>query len=88
MSEFDKLQDESLENIAGGDERTVNNETSGFAYIREEPFLNSRIISKAYNGQFVYTTGKTESNDGYVWYQINLHGEYSHGWIMGQLIGY
>ena len=88
MRKVSKLNDRSLEEVTGGTERTINNSASGFAYIRKDPDIKSRIIAKAYNGQIVSTTGITEENDGCIWYQINLIGEYSYGWIMGQLIGF
>ncbi|MBR3309676.1 MAG: SH3 domain-containing protein [Lachnospiraceae bacterium] len=88
MTKVSRLKDKSLEDVTGGAERTINNSASGFAYIRKDPDIKSRIIAKAYNGQIVSTTGKTEEKDGVIWYQINLIGEYSYGWIMGQLIGF
>ena len=86
MKKSCKLNAEALAEVAGGEERTISNSPSGFAYIRIEPDIHSRIIAKAYNGQKVSTTGVTEERDGYIWYQINLIGNYSSGWIMGQLI--
>ncbi len=86
MRKNSRLNDKALEKIAGGEEKTIQNSPSGFAYIRIEPDIHSRIIAKAYNGQKVSTTGVTAERDGYIWYQINLIGNYSSGWILGQLI--
>ena len=82
-----KLNSEALAKVAGGEERTIRNSPSGFAYIRLEPDINSRIIAKAYNGQTVSLTGVKDDQGEYVWYQVHLIGNYSCGWIMGQLIG-
>ena len=82
-----KLNNEALAKVAGGEERTIRNSPSGFAYIRLEPDINSRIIAKAYNGQTVSLTGVKDDQGEYVWYQVHLIGNYSCGWIMGQLIG-
>jgi hypothetical protein len=87
MRERIRLSSEALEQVSGGEEKTISNSPSGFAYIRLEPDINSRIIAKAYNGQKISITGLTEEKDGYTWYQVNLIGNYSTGWIMGHLIG-
>ena len=81
-----KLNNEALAKVAGGEERTIRNSPSGFAYIRLEPDINSRIIAKAYNGQTVSLTGVKDDQGESVWYQVYLIGNYSCGWIMGQLI--
>ena len=86
MRKNHKLNDKALENVSGGEEKTISNSASGFAYIRIEPDIHSRIIAKAYNGQKIIITGNTEENDGYIWYQVNLIGDYSYGWIMGHVI--
>ena len=82
------VNDEALGEVVGGVTRTVHNDSVGYANIRQEPGLNSKVFFKIDNGEKVYTTGKTKKKDGYVWYEINLAGAYDTGWIAGSLIGY
>lgn len=82
------LNDEALGEVVGGVTRIVENDSVGYANIREEPGLNSKVFFKIDNGEKVYLTGNKKKKDGYVWYEINLAGAYDTGWIAGSLIGY
>ena len=80
------INDAALEEIVGGATRKVKNTSTGYAYVRAQPGLKSRILGKVSNGRMVTTTNKKVSKDGYVWYEIRIKG--GTGWIAGSLIGY
>lgn len=84
---MNKIQDEMLENVVGGVKRIVDNKAAGYANVRDAAGLGSKVMFKVPNGEEVYTTGKTITKDGYVWYEI-LCNEHPNGWIAGSLIGY
>ena len=86
MSDFEKLSDESLEEVSGGVKRVVKNDTVDYANVREAPGLSSKVIGTVKNGTTVDTTGKKVNKDGYPWYEITFSG--GKGWIAGSLIGY
>ena len=84
---MNKINVAALENVTGGVKRYVNNKSADYANVRDAAGLNSKVMFKAPNGADVYTTGKTITKDGYVWYEI-LCNEHPNGWIAGSLIGY
>ena len=88
MTDINKINDEALENVNGGARRTVYNDSVGYANIRRNPGLDSKVFFTIKNGEQVDTTGRKMTKDGYVWYEINLAGAYDTGWIAGSLIGY
>ena len=89
MTEMNKINVETLENVAGGYElHTVHNDSVSYANCRKEPGLNSKVFFTIPNGTQVTTTGRKVKKDGYVWYEIMLAGAYDTGWIAGSLIGF
>ena len=88
MSEMNKLNAEALENVVGGATVTVQNDSVGYAYIREAPGLNAPILASVKNGTKLVTLGQKVKKDGYVWYCVMLATGSDDGWIAGSLIGY
>ena len=88
MTEMKKINDQALENVVGGVNRTVHNDAVSYANVREKPGLDSKVFFTVKNGQEVTLTGNKVSKDGYVWYEIMLAGAYDTGWIAGSLIGF
>ena len=86
MADFEKLNDEILDDVSGGVKKTVKNDTVDYANVREAPGLTSKVIGTVKNGTTVNTTGKHVTKDGYPWYEITFSG--GKGWIAGSLIGY
>ena len=86
-TEFNKINDEALENVVGGAKRIVHNDTVPYANVRDAAGLDSNVMFKVPNGADVYTTGRTKTRDGYTWYEIYCD-EHPNGWIAGSLIGY
>ncbi len=83
------INDEALENVVGGKDVQVNNKTVSFANLRIAPGLTSKVKLKLNNGDWVGTTGKKMTKDGYTWYQVYVLGsEDCFGWIAGSLIGF
>ena len=60
------LNDEALGEVVGGVTRTVENDSVGYANIREEPGLNSKVFFKINNGEKVYLTGNKKKKDGVI----------------------
>ena len=84
MTDRNELSDEALEQVVGGARRTVSNSSASYAYVRSYPGLDpDNVEYKVYNGDSVYTTGKTHYADGYTWYQLD-----DGNWVAGSLIGY
>ena len=88
MSDFNKINDEALENVTGGVKRTIHNDAVGYANVREQPGLDTNVYFTLNNGTEVETTGNTITRDGYTWYEVCLKYPYDYGWIAGNLIGY
>ena len=83
------INDEALENVVGGKDVQVNNKTVSFANLRTAPGLTSKVKLRLDNGDWVGTTGKKMTKDGYTWYQVYVLGsEDCFGWIAGSLIGF
>ena len=82
-SDFNKINEESLENVSGGVRRTVHNDSVNYANVRCGAGLKYDVEYKVYNGTEVYTTGRVKYADGYDWYELD-----DGCWIAGSLIGY
>ena len=89
MSEMNKINVDALENVAGGKDVQVNNPSVPYANLRTKPGLDAPIKCKLDNGDWVGTTGRKVTKDGYTWYEIYVIGaEDFGGWISGSLIGF
>ena len=90
MKEFEKINENILENVTGGVRRTVYNDAVGYANLRKAPGLNSDVFFTLRNGNRVDTTGNKVTKDGYTWYEVRLvdYDTGWTGWIAGSLIGY
>lgn len=80
-----KVSDEALENVVGGIRKTVSNTTQGYDYanVRNEP--NGQIVDRVYNGEFVYTTGRTVKRGGNTWCEVHYDGG-GYGWVAANLL--
>ena len=85
MSENKPLNDQELENVSGGEYRTVNTGDYRNAAIRVAPGLNTEIIGSLPNGTVANTTGRFAHADGRNWAEINSP---MWGWIKGSILGY
>ena len=85
----EKINADALENVVGGKDVQVNNPSVPYANLRTAPGLDSDVKLRLDNGDWVGTTGKKVTKDGYTWYQVYVLGaEDCFGWIAGSLIGY
>jgi hypothetical protein len=84
MAEFEKIKDESLENVSGGAKRYIDNEDAGYANIRSGPGTGYEVEYSLNNGQVVFTTGYKVFNedDGYSWAELD-----DGNWIACHLLG-
>ena len=87
MSDMNKINEESLEEVSGGRVRTINNPDASYVNIRSTPGMESRVMFKMYNGDKVDTTGLVVNKDGLDWYEIYLDDNVM-GWLCGYFIGY
>ena len=86
---MNKINFEALESVAGGKDVKVYNPSVPYANLRTKPGLDAPIKCKLDNGDWVGTTGRKVKKDGYVWYEVYVHGaEDFGGWISGSLIGF
>ena len=89
MTEMNKINFEELENVAGGKDVQVYNPSVPYASLRKAPGLDAPIKCKLDNGDWVGTTGRKVTKDGYTWYEVYVLGaEDFGGWISGSLIGF
>ena len=88
MSDMERLNEQALETVTGGEDRVVHNDAVNYANVRRGPGLNADVFFRIDNGQHVETTGTWVDKDGYRWYEIRLAGAYELGWIAGSLIGF
>ena len=79
------LKDQELENVSGGEFRTVNTGDSRDAAIRAYPALNAPVIAVLPNGTAANSTGKFTYADGRNWAEIDYPVR---GWIKGAILGY
>ena len=88
MTEMNRINEETLDEVFGGAIRTVQNSAIGYANIRQEPGEDSTVVAKVNNGEKLETTGQTCKKGGYVWYQVHLASGSDDAWVAGSLIGY
>ena len=89
MTEMNKINAEALEKVVGGKDVQVHNGAVPNANLRTAPGLDSSVKLKLDNGDWVGTTGRKVTKDGYVWYEVYVLGaEDLGGWIAGSLIGF
>ena len=87
--EINKLNPDELEDVVGGNTVQIDNPASPYSNLRKAPGLNSEVVLKLRNGEYLETTGRTAKKDGYVWYEVYvINSEDCGGWIAGSLIGY
>ena len=79
------MKDQELENVSGGEYRTVNTGDSRPAAIRTYPGLNAPVIATLQNGTMANSTGKFAYADGRNWAEIDYPVQ---GWIKGAILGY
>jgi bacteriocin-like protein len=84
-TEFNKINDEALEQVSGGVKRTVDTGTSQNAALREGPGKGYDQIASLKNGTKVNATGRFKEADGRSWAEVD-YPEY--GWIAASIIGY
>ena len=80
-----ELNEKMLENVSGGEYRTVNTGDSRDAAIRSYPGLNAPVIATLSNGTTANSTGRSAYADGRNWVEINYPVQ---GWIKGAILGY
>ena len=83
--EAKNMKDQELENVFGGEYRTVNTGDERPAAIRSYPGLNAPVVAVLKNGTVANTTGKFTYADGRNWAEINYPAT---GWIKGSILGY
>ena len=84
-TEFNKINEEALENVVGGVKRTVDTGTSQNAALRDGPGKGYEQIASLKNGTKVNATGVIKFADGRHWAEVD-YPEY--GWIAASIIGY
>ena len=85
MSDKEIIKEQELENVSGGEYRTVNTGDSRNAAIRSAPGLSTPIIGSLPNGTWANTTGRFIRVDGRNWAEIDSP---MWGWIKGSILGY
>ena len=80
-----KLNDQELENVVGGEYRTVNTGDERPAAIRNYPGLNAPVLATLPNGTVANSTGVFVQADGRNWAEIDYPVR---GWIKGSILGY
>ena len=85
MSDFNKINEEALENVVGGVLRVVNTGDSRNAAIRTAPGTANEQIASLKNGTQVNATGEFKKADGRNWAKIDAPVS---GWIAASIIGY
>ena len=72
MSELNKINDEALEQVAGGKRRVVANDSETYVNVRSGPGTEFEKEYTLKNGSVVYTVRKVfNEDDGYYWTQID-----------------
>ena len=84
MAEFNKLNDQDLENVTGGDARTVNTGSKLDAVVRAGAGTNFPQVASLKNGTIVYATGNNARAGGRTWYEVSAP---VYGWIAGGILG-
>ena len=83
--EIKNMNDQELENVIGGEYRTVNTGDSRPAAIRSYPSLNAPVVATLTNGTVANATGVFTYADGRNWAEIDYPVR---GWIKGAILGY
>ena len=84
MSE-NKMSEQELENVNGGEYRIVNTGDYRDAAIRSYPGLNAPVVATVSNGTTANSTGRFAFADGRNWAEIDYPVR---GWIKGAILGY
>ena len=79
------MNDRELENVVGGEYRTVNTGDSRDAAIRSYPGLNATVVATLSNGTVANSTGRFAYAAGRNWAEIDFPVR---GWIKGAILGY
>ena len=79
------MNDQELENVSGGEYRTVNTGDARPAAIRTYPGLNAPVVATLENGTVANATGQFAYADGRNWVLIDYPVQ---GWIKGAILGY
>ena len=82
MSDKEIIKEQELENVSGGEYRTVNTGDSRDAAIRS---YNAPVVATLPNGTAANTTGAFDHADGRTWAEINYPVQ---GWIKASILGY
>ena len=85
MSEPKVMNEQELENVSGGEWRTVDTGDYRDAAIRSYPGLNAPVIATLHNGTQANATNNFATADGRNWVEITAP---VHGWIKGAILGY
>ena len=85
MTDINKINDESLDNVSGGVKRVVDTGTSQNAAVRDGAGKQYEQIGSLKNGTVVNATGKFKEADGRNWAQIDYPFD---GWIAASILGY
>ncbi len=83
--ETKNMNEQELENVTGGEYRTVNTGDSRDAAIRSFPGLNAPVVATLANGTVANSTGRFTYADGRNWAEIDYPVR---GWIKGAILGY
>ena len=79
------MNEQELENVVGGEYRTVNTGDSRHAAIRSYPGLYAPVVATLSNGTVANSTGRFAYADGRNWAEIDYPVQ---GWIKGSILGY
>ncbi len=83
--ETKNMNEQELENVSGGEYRTVNTGDTRDAAIRSYPGLNAPVVAVLPNGTVANATDEFAFADGRNWVRINYP---VNGWIKGAILGY
>ena len=79
------MNEQELQNVSGGEYRTVDTGDWRDAAIRSYPGLNAPVVATLPNGTVANSTGRFAFADGRNWAEINYPVQ---GWIKGAILGY
>ena len=87
MADFNKINDEALENVTGGARRIVQNDNADYANVRYGPGTHFKVAYTLDNGTVVETVDKEYSeSDGYYWSQLD-NGYWVASHLLGKIYG-
>ncbi len=81
----ENMNEQELQNVIGGEYRTVDTGDWRDAAIRSYPGLNAQVVATLPNGTVANSTGRFAFADGRNWAEINYPVQ---GWIKGAILGY